>query len=181
VDDLNPTGYAQVTEELVSGAVQREYTYGLQRINENQVISGAWTPSFYGYDGFGSVRQLTNAGGVVTDTFSYDAFGVTLERTGTTPNVYMYRGEQYDSDLGLYYLRARCYNSLTGRFLSRDSEAGKPIDPKTLHKYLYAGGDPVNKIDSRGRAAAEEEAGAGAEAADAAESILAVRGASLDL
>ena len=52
-DDLNPTGYPQVMEEMVSGAVQREYTYGLQRISENQVISGTWTPSFYGYDGCG--------------------------------------------------------------------------------------------------------------------------------
>jgi RHS repeat-associated protein len=67
------------------------------------------------------------------------------------PNNYMYRGEQYDSDLGLYYLRARYYNSLTGRFLSRDPEAGKPADPKTLHKYLYAGGNPVNAKDPTGR------------------------------
>jgi RHS repeat-associated protein len=50
------------------------------------------------------------------------------------------------------YYRARYYNSLTGRFLSRDPEAGKPADPKTLHKYLYAGGDPVNRIDPSGRA-----------------------------
>ena len=40
-DDLNPTGYPQVVEE--TGAVQRTYTYGLQRISENQVINGAWT------------------------------------------------------------------------------------------------------------------------------------------
>jgi hypothetical protein len=53
--------------------------------------------------------------------------------------------------LRLYYLRARYYNPLTGRFLSRDPENGKPIDPKTLHKYLYAGGDPVNRIDPKGR------------------------------
>jgi len=78
---------------------------------------------------------------------SYDAFGLTLTHTGTTPNVYMYRGEQYDPDLGLYYLRARYYNSLTGRFLSRDPLGGKPLDPTTLHKYLYAGGDPVNALD----------------------------------
>ena len=69
VDDLNPTGYAQVVE---GGAVQREYTYGLQRISENQIISGAWTPSIYGYDGAGSVRQLTNLAGTVTDAYNYD-------------------------------------------------------------------------------------------------------------
>jgi RHS repeat-associated protein len=53
------------------------------------------------------------------------------------------------------YYRARYYNSLTGRFLSRDPEAGKPADPKTLHKYLYAGGDPVNRFDPRGRETVE--------------------------
>ena len=64
-----------------------------------------------------------------------------------------YRAEQYDPDLGLYYLRARYYNPLTGRFLSRDPEDGKPVDPKSLHKYLYADGDPVNRWDSTGRIA----------------------------
>ena len=54
--------------------------------------------------------------------------------------------------MGLYYLRARYYNPLTGRFMSRDPEAGQPADPKTLHKYLYAGGDPVDRIDPSGRA-----------------------------
>jgi RHS repeat-associated protein len=62
-------------------------------------------------------------------------------------------GEQYDPDLGLYYLRARYYNPNTGRFLSRDPEDGDPFDPKTLHKYLYAGGDPVNAIDPTGKVA----------------------------
>ncbi len=62
-----------------------------------------------------------------------------------------YRGEQYDSDLGLYYLRARYYNPNTGRFMSRDPEAGNSFNPATLHKYLYAGGDPVNRLDPTGR------------------------------
>jgi len=61
--------------------------------------------------------------------------------------------EQYDPDLGLYYLRARYYNPATGRFLPRDPEDGKPVDPKSLHKYLYADGDPVNRWDSTGRIA----------------------------
>ena len=41
VDDLNPTGYPQVVDELNgSGVVQRTYTYGLQRISQYQPISG---------------------------------------------------------------------------------------------------------------------------------------------
>lgn len=150
VDDLNPTGYPQVLEEIVNGAPEREYTYGLQRIDEDQVIQGAWVPSFYGYDGFGTVRQLTNTAGAVTDTYEYDAFGNEITSTGTTANEFLYRGEQYDSDLGLYYLRARYYNAQSGRFMGRDPEDGKPIDPKALHKYLYVAGDPVNWIDPRG-------------------------------
>jgi RHS repeat-associated protein len=150
-DDVNPTGYPQVLDELTGGAVTRTYTYGLQRISENQVADGAWTPSFYGYDGGGNVRQLTNVSGSVTDTYEYDAFGNKINSTGTTPNNYLYRAEQYDSDLGLYYLRARYYNPLTGRFLSRDPEDGKAFDPASLHKYVYAGGDPLNVIDPSGR------------------------------
>jgi RHS repeat-associated protein len=139
-------------EETVNGVVQRQYTYGRQRISENQEIQGAWTPSFYEYDGGGSVRQLINSTGVVTDTYEYDAFGNVLNKTGTTPNNYLYRGEQYDPDLSLYYLRARFYNPVTDRFLSRDPEPGHIAIPHSLHKYLYASGDPVNRLDPRGLA-----------------------------
>jgi len=152
-DDVNPTGLPQVLEEVVGGAVQREYTYGLQRISQNQLISSVWAASFYGYDGFGSVRQLTNSAGAVTDTFTYDAWGNTIAKSGSTPNNYLYRGEQYDPDLGLYYLRARYYNPAAGRFLSRDPDDGKLADPASLHKYLYANGDPANRMDPNGREA----------------------------
>jgi RHS repeat-associated protein len=158
VDDLNPTGYAQVVEELTNGAVTRTYTYGLQRINQNQLINNAWTPSFYGYDGMGSVRMLTDATGAVTDTYDFDGWGNTVHLTGATPNLYLYRGEQYDPDLQLYYLRARYFNPLTGRFLTRDPVSGKMADPKSLHKYLYAGGNPINVIDPTGRAGFFEDA-----------------------
>jgi RHS repeat-associated protein len=94
---------------------------------------------------------LTNLAGTVTDTYNYDAFGNLLNSTGSTPNNYLYRGEQYDSDLNLYYLRARYMNPVTGRFMSRDPEDGKPYDPKTLHKYLYAGADPIDFRDPLGR------------------------------
>jgi RHS repeat-associated protein len=99
----------------------------------------------------GSVRQLTNSAGATTDTYEYDAFGNELNKTGTTPNNYLYRGEEWDPDLGLYYLRARYYNPLTGRFLSRDPEEGKIGYPKTLHKYSFAAGDPVNGSDPTGK------------------------------
>jgi len=89
--------------------------------------------------------------GAVMDSYEFDAYGNEITHTGTTSNNYLYRGEQYDSDLGLYYLRARYYNPLTGRFMSKDPSAGDITIPATLHKYLYAAGDPVNLSDPTGR------------------------------
>jgi len=152
IDDMNPTGLPQVMEETVNGIVQRRYTYGQQRISETQLINGSWVTSNYVYDADGNVRQLTNAAGVVTDTYDYDAFGNLVNHTGSTPNVYLYKGERYDADLSMYYMRARWYNPATGRFMSRDPEEGDATDPASLHKYLYAGGDPVNKLDPTGKA-----------------------------
>lgn len=97
----------------------------------------------------------------ITDSYEYDAFGNYFTVSGTTPNNYLYRGEQWDSDLGLYYLRARYYNPLSGRFVSRDPENGIPSDPGTLHKYNYAGGDPINLSDPTGRAQAKAQAAGG--------------------
>jgi len=150
VDTINPTGYAQVVDELLSSAVTRTYAYGLERIDEDQIISSAWTPSFYGYDGHGSVRQLTNAAGAATDSYDYDAFGNIASQTGSTPNNYLFDGEQYDPALGLYYNRARYLNTTTGRFWGMDSFEGDDNDPPSLHKYSYTENNPVNDTDTDG-------------------------------
>jgi RHS repeat-associated protein len=150
VDTNNPTGYAQVVEEIVNGVVNRVYVYGHMRVSQQQVISSNWVASFYGYDGHGSVRYLTDATGVISDSFTYDAFGVLINRTGTTPNDYLYAGEQFDSSLGFYYNRARYLNTTTGRFWTIDKYEGDLQSPPSLHKYLYASNDPVNKVDPSG-------------------------------
>jgi choice-of-anchor C domain-containing protein len=146
VDDRNPTGYAQVLEELVGGAVERSYTYGLKLISQKQA-SGV---SFYGYDGHGSVRYLTDVSGNVTDTYSYEAFGNLVGQMSSTANVYLYAGEQRDGDVGFYYLRARYHNSMQGRFLSNDPASGVLFDPPSLHRYLYTANDPIGKADPTG-------------------------------
>jgi RHS repeat-associated protein len=57
----------------------------------------------------------------------------------------LYRGEQHDPDLGLYYLRARYYNPLSGRFTGVD-----PLTDQGQPRYEYAGADPVNGLDPMG-------------------------------
>jgi RHS repeat-associated protein len=147
VDTQNPTGYAQVVDELQSGTVTRRYSYGLERISETQ----SSTTSFYGYDGHGSVRQLFDTAGTITDTYDYDAFGNLINSTGSTPNNYLFAGEQYDPALGLYYNRARYLNTTTGRFWNMDSYEGQARAPGSLHKFLYGLADPVNNSDPSGK------------------------------
>jgi RHS repeat-associated protein len=150
VDTVNPTSCAQVVDELQSGTVTRSYSYGLERISETQTLNSVLTTSFYGYDGHGSVRFLTNSAGAITDTYDYDAFGNLINSTGSTPNVYLFAGEAYDAALGLYYNRARYLNTTTGRFWSMDGYEGKDKEPPSLHRYNYASGDPVDRSDPNG-------------------------------
>ncbi|MCB1872560.1 MAG: hypothetical protein KDI49_11270, partial [Gammaproteobacteria bacterium] len=147
VDTLNPTGYSQVLEEIENGSVVRRYTYGLDLVSQEQ----ASRVSFYGYDGHGSVRGLTDAGGVVTDGYEYDAFGNLVARTGITGNMYLFTGEQREGKVELDYLRARYSNYSKGRFFTLDSYLGSLFDPLTLHPYMYANSEPVNNIDYSGK------------------------------
>ncbi len=149
VATVNPSGYPQVVEEhtgTTPGTVSRRYAYGLDLISQN----AASTTVYFGYDGLGSTRFLINAGGGVANTYVYDAYGSLLASTGTTPNNYLYTGEQWDSDLGMYYLRARYYKPDHGRFWTQDTFEGSQSDPLSLHKYLYAADNPVNMVDPSG-------------------------------
>ena len=146
------TGYGQVVEELtVSGGVtnlSKVYTVGMGLVSQ-RVISGS-VVSFYGTDGHGSVRFLTRTNGLVTDTYTFDAFGTLIAGTITTSNNYLYCGEQWDADLGRYFLRARYYEPGLGRFTTMDTFEGNPNDPLSLHKYLYCHSNPVNGTDPSG-------------------------------
>lgn len=146
VDDRNLTGYAQVLEEISAGTVQRVYTYGLNRISQSQA-SGT---SFYGYDGHGNIRLLTDSTGTITDRYDYDAFGNIISQTGSTPNVYLYSGEQLDPNFSLYYLRARYLNQLNGRFVTRDPVDAADEEPISVNRYIYAFDRPADLNDPTG-------------------------------
>jgi RHS repeat-associated protein len=155
VDTLNPTGYTQVLDELQSSSVVRSYTWGLQLVSESQLVAATppaspWVTNWYGFDGHGSVRYLTNSTGVVTDTYDYDAFGNLINSTGRTANNYLFAGEQFDPDLGLYYNRARYLDVRAGRFWGMDTYEGDLGAPLSLHKYLYTGANPANHRDPSG-------------------------------
>jgi RHS repeat-associated protein len=73
-----------------------------------------------------------------------------LARTGTTIVSHLYRGEQFDPNLGWYYLRARFYDPKSGRFPTMDAFEGVATDPPSLHKYQFVSQSPVNRFDPSG-------------------------------
>ncbi|NER00859.1 MAG: RHS repeat-associated core domain-containing protein, partial [Cyanothece sp. SIO2G6] len=105
---------------------------------------------FYQVDGLGSTRALADEKGNVTDTYDYEAFGELIDSTGESENSYRFTGEQFDEDLGDYYLRDRFYDQGSGRFLRRDVYEGRFREPLTLNKYIYGHNNPVNLIDPSG-------------------------------
>ena len=107
-------------------------------------------PVRYHYDGQLSTRQLTGSSAQVSDSYTFDAFGDLLASAGSTLNNFLYTGEQFDPNLEFQYLRARYLNQATGLFLSLDSFPGISRDPISLHKYLYASGNPVTEMDPSG-------------------------------
>lgn len=152
IDHNNITGLPQVVEELQNGQVIRQYTYGADGIiSMRQRINNEWVVSFFIKDGHGSVRMLTDVNGNITDTYDYDAFGNLISKTGNTPNTRLYAGEEFDEDLGSYYLRARFLDTVKGRFISQDEEEGNNNDPQSLHKYTYANNNPITNFDPTGK------------------------------
>lgn len=142
------TRYAQVLTEVDErNNVIADYTYGHELISQERNKQ----TSFYIYDGQLSTRYLTNNLGQITDSYTYDAFGELKQSTGTTPNEFLYTGQQYDPNAGFYYLRTRYMNPTNGRFISRDTYKGDLYDPASLHKYTYVSNNPISYYDPSGK------------------------------
>jgi RHS repeat-associated protein len=150
VDELNPTGYLQVMDEVPGGAVQVRYTYGNMLVSQTRDASTTPATSFYGYDAHQDVTFLTDATGTLTDTYVYDGWGKLVSATAGTPNTRLYEGQEVDPDLGLINLRARQYDPSMGRFLTIDPLMGRLLKPTSLNRYLSADADPENLWDPNG-------------------------------
>ena len=140
--------FAQVIEEYTDGGiVTASFVFGNQRISQLQ--NGE--RSFFHHDLLGSTRALTDINGIVTDNYTFDSHGRILDASGTTPNQFLFNGEQRDLATGLDYLRARFLNTDTGRFLTRDSFPSNQQLPISISRYLYANGNPAVFTDPSGQ------------------------------
>jgi RHS repeat-associated protein len=152
IDPENHTGHAQVIEEFINNALATTFTIGHDILTQHTNATG---PLTFLYDGHGSTRALLNAAAGVAQRYAYDAYGKMLSGLNLTAasaalTSLLYSGEMLDVRLGMQYLRARYYDPATGRFNQFDKFQGGFDEPWSLHKYLYAGADPVSNVDPTG-------------------------------
>ena len=103
--------------------------------------------SYYHRDEQLSTVFVTDGHRNVQNSYQYDAFGIPLETTEQLNNRIRYTGQQYDELTEQYYLRARYYNPVAGRFMQEDVYQGDG-----LNLYAYCGNNPVVYYDPSGYA-----------------------------
>ena len=129
-----------LTECDGESAPVRRYLTGLG-LSHVQTEDGVYHA--YHQDEQGNTAYITGQG--VENCYQYDAFGNLTERNETFKNRILYTGQQYDQETGQYYLRARHYNPVVGRFLQEDTYRGDG-----LNLYAYCANNPVNYFDDGG-------------------------------
>lgn len=100
---------------------------------------------YYHLDEQNSTAYITGRGGEIENRYEYDAFGVLQNSREELPNRILYTGQQYDQTSGQYYLRARFYNPVLGRFVQEDEYRGDG-----LNLYAYCKNNPVVYYDPSG-------------------------------
>ncbi len=126
------------------------YLYGL---GADQILAqdkGGSNVSWQLTDQLGSVRALVDNNGTVRNRYEYDAFGnvVSTMAGATDDSRYRYTGREWDAETGLYYYRARYYDSNSGRFIGQDPAGFEAGDGTNL--YAYVKNDPIDRVDPLG-------------------------------
>jgi len=81
----------------------------------------------------------------IRNHYEYDAWGNTTTCEETIENRFRFNGQQYDPITQQYYLRARFYNPVIGRFTQEDTYRGDG-----LNLYAYCANNPVYYVDPSG-------------------------------
>ena len=102
---------------------------------------------YYLHDGLGSVVQMTDTHGNITQEYHYEPFGWGYQRHDPF-NRNRFVGLQTDDLTDLIYMNARWYDPRVGRFISRDPIEGNTMKENNL--YVYVLNNPLNNTDPTG-------------------------------
>ncbi len=98
------------------------------------------------------MRAIADATGAIASgsVTAYDAFGVQTDTNGSVLTPIQYAGQWIDGHTGLSHNRDRWLDLATGRFTQSDRYEGRLEEPLTLHKRIYAHGNPMSGTDPDG-------------------------------
>jgi RHS repeat-associated protein len=109
---------------------------------------------YYHANHLGSVNVVTDDRGAVISRRDYKPYGElfawTGARSGPRELLHAFDGQRIDDKTGLYGFGVRQYDPELGRFLSADTQVPDPMDPRTLNRYAFAGGNPLQYVDPTG-------------------------------
>ena len=125
-----------------------KYLWGLNLISQGG--DGSSFRQYHLEDGLGNTRFLTNASGSKIKSYEYDPYGNITRQSGIYDTPFQFQTEQYDDLLGYYYLRARLYDPVIGRFITKDPVSGILDVPQTQNPYAYALNNPIIYSDPSG-------------------------------
>ena len=99
-------------------------------------------------DYLGTIRDIVDNTGAVTDHLVYDSFGNLVSQTNpaATPR-YQFTGREFDAATELLYDRARYFDPGAGQFIGQDPLSFGGGD---ANLYRYVGNGPTNEIDPSG-------------------------------
>nr|WP_281261728.1 RHS repeat-associated core domain-containing protein [Aphanothece hegewaldii] len=104
----------------------------------------------------GTTIGLANGTGTEVADFRYDSFGNLrvssgiAAHTGNAGGDFGFQGQWLESESGLYYFRARDYDSKTGLFLSRDPVDIIETEPESFNPYQFVYNNPLVYSDPTG-------------------------------
>ena len=132
-----------LTETKEEGGLQSRYVLGYG-VAASEVHGQAGYHAYH-LDEQNSTVYITGNQRQVENAYAYDAFGNLRGQAGELLNRILYTGQQYDQEMGQYYLRARYYNPVLGRFTQEDVYRGDG-----LNLYAYCQNNPVMYYDPSG-------------------------------
>ena len=101
-----------------------------------------------------SITSLSNSSGSIVNTYSYNSFGSLLSSTGSVVSPFRFTARESDSETGLYFYRARYYDSSSGRFLSEDPIGFRGLD---INLYRFVRNRPTAFTDAAGLVAVDPQ------------------------
>ena len=142
---------------MTSGTDELHFFYDAQ--NKPAVVIFNGIAYAYLYDLQGDVIGLVDNNGTQMVSYTYDAWGKMLSKTGTlastlgTIQPFRYRGYALDEETELYYNQSRFYNPSIARFITADTTGVLTASLKSLTEknlFAYCDNNPVMRKDIDG-------------------------------